>query len=300
MSSNCTVVRFSLKDTLMRAPSPLVARAALLLSAIAFAPAVIAAQSPQTIVVRATDYKFDAPATVPAGTITLRLDNAGNEVHHLWLVQLKQGHTYGDFLKSMDSWSKPSMPAWAVDVGGPNDVSAGMTASAIVSLEAGHYAMVCYVPAPDGRPHVMHGMIKELEVTTAGATAVNEPNSDITLRMTDYAFDLSKPITAGPRIIRIENSATQSHEVVIAQLRAGKTLRQALTWLNEGQRGASPVIAMGGASGLAQGRHQFIATTFEPGRYVFLCFIPDAKDGKPHTVHGMAREFTVSAAVASK
>jgi hypothetical protein len=30
-----------------------------------------------------------------------------------------------------------------------------------------------------------------------------------------------------------------------------------------------------------------------PGNYVMLCFLPDAKDGKPHLDHGMVKEFTV-------
>ena len=140
--------------------------------------------------------------------------------------------------------------------------------------------MVCYVPSPDGRPHVMKGMVSAFTVVPAGATVANEPKADVLLRMTDYAFDLSKPIEAGPRVIRIENVAAQSHEVVIGRLLPGKTLRQALDWLNNG--------------------HQIITATFERGRYVFLCFIPDAKDGKPHTDHGMAKEFTVTGAAVSQ
>jgi len=252
------------------------------------------AQAPQIVTVRATDYKFEAPDSIPSGTTSLRLENAGKEVHHLWLVQLKDGRTYDQFVKAMDS-SSPNMPSWVVDVGGPNDVSPGLTASAIVTLEPGRYVLVCYVPAVDGRPHVMHGMLKQLTVMTGRADAT-EPAPDILLRTTDYAYEFSKPIAAGTRTIRIENTAEQSHEVLIARLHPGKTSAQALTWLNAGQRGAAPVTAIGGASGLSKGRHQTITVNFEPGRYVLLCFIPDAKDGRPHSAHGMVKEFTVGAA----
>lgn len=257
-------------------------------------------QSPRIVNVRATDYKFDAPASVPAGTISFRLENAGKEVHHLWLVQLKNGKTFEDFVKAMEASGVPRMPEWAVDVGGPNEASPGVSAYATITLEPGRYAMVCYVPSPDGRPHVMKGMVSAFRVVSAGATAANEPKADVMVRMTDYAFDLSKAIEAGPRVIRVENVASQSHEVVIGRLLAGKTLRQALDWLNNGQKGVAPVVAIGGASGLAQGRHQIITATFEPGRYVLLCFIPDVKDGKPHTDHGMAKEITVTGSTASQ
>jgi uncharacterized cupredoxin-like copper-binding protein len=282
----------------VRLPGSLANVALTALGALAAAvhPGAARAQSQPIVVVRATDYKFEAPALVPAGTIEFRLENAGNEVHHLWLVQLRDGRTYSDFLRAMDASTGPRMPKWAVDVGGPNDVSAGLSATAWLTLEPGKYVLVCYVPAPDGRPHVMHGMVKELTVARENATDPNEPAADVELKLADYGFDLSKPISAGTRIIRIENVATQSHEVVIGRLRPGKTMRQALDWLNGGQHGAGPVIAVGGASGLATGRHQTIKLSFEPGRYVFLCFIPDVKDGKPHTAHGMAKEITVGPA----
>jgi uncharacterized cupredoxin-like copper-binding protein len=253
-----------------------------------------AAQLPAVVNVVASDYKFDAPTTVPAGTITFRMENRGKEVHHLWLVQLKGGKTYDDFLKAVDKWDSGQMPEWAVDVGGPNEASPGVNADATITLEPGNYAMVCYVPSPDGRPHVMRGMVKPLSVTAAGATKPNEPKADVTIKMTDYAFELSKPITAGLRVVRVENTAKQSHEVIVGKLLPGKTMKEALTWLNNGQKGSAPVIAVGGASGLANSKHQIITVTFEPGRYVLLCFIPDAKDLKPHTDHGMAKEITVA------
>ena len=185
------------------------------------------------------------------------------------------------------------MPSWAVDVGGPNEASPGVDAFATITLEPGRYAMVCYVPSVDGKPHVMKGMMRAFAVT-APPGKTGEPKTDVTITLTDYAFTLSKPIEAGARVIRVENTASQSHEVIIARLLPGRTMNQALEWLNNGQRGPSPVVALGGASGLARGRHQIITASFEPGRYVLLCFIPDAKDGKPHSEHGMAREITIA------
>ena len=274
--------------------SPLPVMVLALASPAPVAPPPIFAQAPQIVIVRATDYKFDAPDSIPSGATSLRLENLGREVHHLWLVQLKDGRTYDQFVKAMDSWSSPKMPDWAVDVGGPHDVAPELPAAALVTLEPGRYVLVCYVPAVDGRPHVMHGMVKQLTVLAHRADA-SEPPADIVLRTTDYAYEFSKLPTAGPHTIRIENAAEQSHEVVVGRLRQGKTVAQALTWLNAGQHGPAPVIAVGGASGLSKGRHQTITMSFEPGRYVLLCFIPDKNDGRPHTAHGMVKEFTVAA-----
>ncbi len=248
----------------------------------------------RTVVVKALDYSFEAPARIPAGTTTFRLENRGKEIHHLWIVRLTDGKTTADFKAAMQRWgSALTMPSWAVDVGGPNSAAAGESAEGTMTLEPGEYVLVCWVPSSDGMLHVMKGMVKPLSVTTQGATPAAEPVADLTATLVDFGFELSKPIVAGRRTIRFENRAAQSHEAVIARLHPGATLMQAMIWLNEGQVSRSPVTLLGGASGLAKGRHMFTTFDFIPGRYVFLCFIPDATDGKPHTAHGMAREIEV-------
>jgi hypothetical protein len=57
--------------------------------------------------------------------------------------------------------------------------------------------------------------------------------------------------------------------------------------------GPPPVSFLGGVSPIAPGGHNEFAVDLAPGRYAFLCFLPDAKDGKPHVLHGMAREIDV-------
>jgi hypothetical protein len=32
---------------------------------------------------------------------------------------------------------------------------------------------------------------------------------------------------------------------------------------------------------------------FTPGHYALICFVPDAKDGKAHFMHGMTQDFDV-------
>ena len=39
--------------------------------------------------------------------------------------------------------------------------------------------------------------------------------------------------------------------------------------------------------------HMFFTMDFPAGKYALFCFIPDVKDGKPHTNHGMMKELTV-------
>ena len=50
---------------------------------------------------------------------------------------------------------------------------------------------------------------------------------------------------------------------------------------------------MGGTVGLSQGRTNYVHVDLEPAEYALLCFLPDAKDGKPHVLHGMLKQVTV-------
>ena len=38
----------------------------------------------------------------------------------------------------------------------------------------------------------------------------------------------------------------------------------------------------------------YVRARLTPGNYMLLCFVPDAKDGKPHLEHGMVLPFSVS------
>ncbi|MFL5418957.1 MAG: hypothetical protein ACJ78Y_23365 [Myxococcales bacterium] len=255
-----------------------------------------AAFGPRMVTVTAQDYSFDAPSSVPAGTIRLRLVNNGKELHHIQLVKLEQGKTLADLNKAMESHGPP--PAWFVEVGGPNAPALGSTSEAIMTLDAGNYVLMCFIPSPDGAPHMMKGMVKTLTVTPSKEIPL-EPKADVVVKLVDYGFDISAPIVAGRQIIKIENTAEQPHEVFIVKLNAGKTPMDIAKWA-EKLEGPPPGTPAGGATGLRKGRSMYIAANLEPGRYGLICFVPDAKDGKPHHAHGMMREITVEAKVAAR
>lgn len=247
------------------------------------------ASVPNVVTVKATEYTFDAPDTIEAGLTTVRLEAGGKELHHVSIIRLDSGRTIDDFTKAM----KPNapFPAWAVEVGGPNPPRPGGVAEATMNLEPGNYLFVCFVPSPDGVPHVAKGMITPITVT-GSAVAATEPAPTIEMTLTDYAFALSKPLTAGEHLIRVENGASQAHEVVLARLAPGKTAQELAAWV-EKMQGPPPAEPMGGVAGLSSGQHAYFPVTLEEGEYALLCFIPDARDGKPHVAHGMMHQVRV-------
>ena len=186
-------------------------------------------------------------------------------------------------------------PSWAREVGGPNTPGPGGESSAILRLAAGRYAMICVIPSSDGKPHVMKGMAKEVVVTPAASnTASANLRIGATMTLLDYAFKLSQPLQAGRQTIRVRNDAAQGHEVVVVRLQPGKSPTDMLAWM-EKMEGPPPAAPIGGSTPMAHGEENLITIDFTPGEYGLICFAPDAKDGKPHFMHGMVTQFTIPA-----
>lgn len=243
------------------------------------------------VTVTASEFAFAAPATIPAGLTTVRLVNQGKEMHHVQLVRLEGGHTVQELMELARTEGEP-MPEWATFVGGPNVHAPGAHSDATVVLEAGEYALVCFIPSPDGVPHIAKGMVKPLTVTPATGLA-QAAAPDVRMTLTDYAFAMEPEIAAGRRTVEIINTAAQPHEVALMKLAPGKTPQDMLAWIQAGMQGPPPAMPIGGTSFLSQGERNQITADFEPGEYALFCFVPDAKDGKPHVAHGMVRQFSV-------
>lgn len=251
----------------------------------------VAAAKPNEMTVVATDYKFDAPDQVPSGMMTVHLVDNGSEMHHVAFIKLNDEKTMADVEQAMKT--QGPMPTWAVDHGGVNPPRpGGGMASATQMLEPGNYALLCFVPSADGMPHFAKGMVRPLTVTASTDASAPAPTADIVMTLSDYTFTTSKPITAGKHTIRIENNGTQSHELMLARLVPGKKASEVPTWA-EKPIGPPPAEPIGGVPAIAKGTSAFITADFTPGDYAFVCFIPDAKDGKPHFEHGMVQQVHV-------
>jgi len=245
-----------------------------------------AAAPPRTVHVTATDFAFQAPDTLPAGWTSFHLMNSGSEPHHLIVVRLPEGKSLADVMGG------PGMPPDVVFAGGPNVATPGGTAEATVELEPGRYTILCVIPSTDGQPHVAKGMVKEVTVVAAdGPTAA--PEADLTITLSDYAFTASGPLTAGRHVIKVDNTAGQPHEIVIVRLEPGKTVEEMARWA-EAPQGPPPGTFLGSGTGpISAGEVNYVTAELTPGEYGFICFLPDAKDGKVHLLHGMIRQFTV-------
>lgn len=238
----------------------------------------------------ATEYGYQMPDTLPAGPTLFHLTDAGNELHHMTIVRFEQGKTLADFT----SLPPGPPPAWAVFVGGPNTPAPhGGQNEDVIDLTPGNYAVICVIPGPDGKPHMLNGMVKGLTVAPSSVMDAPMPTTDLTLTLSNYTFAFSGPVSAGVHMIRIVNSGTQPHEAVMFRLQPGKTGADIANWVGSGMQGPPPAVPVTGISAEAPGKDNVLPVNLSAGNYALLCFMPDAQDGKPHSTHGMIHDFEV-------
>jgi plastocyanin len=249
------------------------------------------AAEPATVNITARDYAFDAPAKVSAGVTTMHLVNQGKELHHAQLVRLEDGKTIEDVARAVKNPGPP--PSWVKFVGGPNAVPPGGKANATSVLEPGNYAYLCFVFGTDGVIHAAKGMMQPFEVTGEVPAATELPPATVIIEMADYTFEPSKPLTPGRHTIRVENAGPQPHELALLKLAPGKTVEDFAHWAEGGMKGQPPAEPVGGVVFLDKGKSGTFTAELTRGEYGLICFVPDAKDGKPHLAHGMMKTIKV-------
>ncbi|MFN8652348.1 MAG: hypothetical protein U0133_10630 [Gemmatimonadales bacterium] len=243
----------------------------------------------QVLVVRANEFRFDAVDSVRAGRVRVRLQNDGMMPHHLQLLRLEPGHGAAEVLARAER-GELVIPE-ARFMGGPAIPPVGGASEVLVTLPPGRYLMVCYMPAGKSR-HLTMGMARELVVVPSPGGQDAPVHDDIRIVLTSYRFELSAPITAGRRVLRIENLVQEPHEVDIVRLLPGRSATDLDLWLSAPQ-GPPPFAAAGGSMVLDRGQVTWATIDFTPGLYALICFVPDTRDQRPHTAHGMVRVLTV-------
>jgi hypothetical protein len=281
-------------------PLVLVAAVALVLAAFQYAPitpapqptAHAAAATPPVVDIMASDYAFEAPDVLPAGLVTLRLMNHGQEPHHAQLLRLNDGVTFDQFAAALQTEGEGALRLVAI-TGGVGALDPLKSGEATLDLSAGSYVLACFVASPDGVPHLAKGMLKPLTVTSAPADPSALPELAGTMTLRDFSFDMPEQVPAGRVTYKVANDGPQPHELNILKLAPGATVDDVRAW-QANPSTPPPFEAVGGMNGLSRGVDGFMTVDLQPGAYVAICNIPDPASGVPHSRLGMIRAFTVA------
>jgi hypothetical protein len=270
-----------------------IASVALVMGCQVAAPPQSAAQpkgAAHTVEFDATDYAFNAPATLPSGMTTIRLTNHGQEPHHGQLLRLNDGVTFDQFTAALQQEGDGAL-ALISGAGGPGATDPNGSTEVTQDLKPGTYALACFIAGPDGVPHMMKGMLKPIEVTASTESSA-APATRATFTMKDFSFDIPSTLPSGQATYKVMNLGPQMHELNIIKLAPGKTLQDAQAW--EGApAGPPPFSAAGGINAFSADGSGYMTLDLQPGHYVAICNVPDPGTGVPHSHLGMFKEFSV-------
>ena len=114
-----------------------------------------------TMTLRDYDFAFSAPLT--AGRQTVRIVNEAEQFHEAFIARLLPGKTAAEALKWVETGMQGPPPMELV--GGATGLAKGRGMQFTADFAPGDYALLCFLPdKKDGKPHVAHGMIKQITV----------------------------------------------------------------------------------------------------------------------------------------
>jgi hypothetical protein len=146
------------------------------------------------------DFDFQMPDTIPAGQNVWKVENVGDQPHHIIVSSVPEGTTEEQvmdlikmFFGPMDEATPPADgeapmdatpapveeatppaapldPAQVIDVFETPILSPGVVNWISPDLGPGTYVAICFIPTPEGVPHVMLGMVEVFTVGDEAAT----------------------------------------------------------------------------------------------------------------------------------
>lgn len=258
----------------------------------------VAAPAIPTVSIGAADYSFTSADSISGGLIRLQLNNTGKEAHHAQFARLNEGVTLQQFQAGLQKGEAAVFPLITFQ-GGPPAVEPAKQAEAVVDLPVGQYVLLCFIPSPDGVPHLAKGMVKQLTVTAAPAKQPDKLAVKGTVDLVDFHFSgLPGNVTAGKTTLAVVNKGKEPHEMALLKPK-GIPAAQLLQVLSAPPGsapppGPPPFEWAGGYQAIMPGATGWATLDLAAGEYALICFVPSpANQGKPHFALGMFHPFSV-------
>ena len=259
------------------------------------------AASSNTMTVQAGEYTYKLSGKPKAGWVTINFDNKGVEYHVMAVAALKKGVTAKQLVAAASSQQGDAFAKIARgdgQVGGVPDILApGLKSTTITNLPAGHYGMLCYVPAPDGTPHFAHGMVKVFDVGTPKSSAKPPQDGVRDVTLTDSSIEI--PSNGIPRqaTLKVTNEGTAQHSFTLVKINSGKTFDDVDAYFNAffntgPPEGPAPGEIVGGVSSLSPNGIGYLQASLTPGHYAYIS--TDGDEPNDDVAKGLKGEFDVT------
>lgn len=120
-----------------------------------------AAAPTSDLTITLVDYAFQLSRPIAAGRHMLRIVNPSSQAHMMMLIKFKPHQTTDSLLVWGRERKGPAPIEWSTGV---SALRANGTAYVSADFTPGRYALLCFLDAPDGKEHFVHGMRQEITV----------------------------------------------------------------------------------------------------------------------------------------
>jgi hypothetical protein len=252
------------------------------------APAAGAAGS-NSLTVTASEYTYKLSGIPKSGWTQVTLNNTGTEYHMMLAVSLKKGTTLAQ-VKTAVAAGDPQTALQSIGSNGfllgmPFFVGPGEKTTTIAKLNAGHYAILCFLTAPDGTPHAAHGMIKILDVGKAKSNLTPPKKGVVDASTSDSAITLPNGTLPAHGWVKVATTASEPRDFTIAQYATSTTtFEEANQYFNDlfstGKPAASaPAVIVGNISSFPKGTVVYLQLDLKPGRHAVVSDTDSDDDG---------------------
>ena len=254
------------------------------------APSASAAGS-NNLNVKAGEYTYKVSGSPKSGWTQINFDNKGVEYHVLGVVQLKKGVTVKQLKAAFASEDDGAADKLVVgDVSPlPGFLGPGEATTVLTKLKPGHYGMACFVPAPDGTPHALHGMIATFDVSSQKSTLAPPKDGVIPVTISDDGITLPSAGLPKSGWVKVTNSTSVSRSFSLGRfLTPTATFEDADAYFEaffSGEAaGDPPASIMGGLEGIPAGGAGYVQVKLDPGRYAAVSENSEVDDD-PNQLH---------------
>lgn len=259
------------------------------------APAASAAGS-NKVTVTAGEYTYKVSGTPKPGNVEIVFDNAGTEYHMFGIVSLKPKVTAKQlkaaFLSDNESASDKLVAGDGDIANTPGFLGPDQATTTITNLPAGHYGLFCFVAAPDGSPHVAHGMVKVFDVKGPKST-LKVPTDGVTeVSITDAGITVPSTGIPAKTWVKVTNDTSVTRDLSLGEyLTPDATFETADAYFNEffttGKlpAGDPPASINGGVGAIAPGSSAYVEISLtNGGKYLFVSSNNELDDD-PNELH---------------
>lgn len=128
----------------------------------------------------------------------------------------------------------------------------------------------------------------EEQPEATGSTGADENRVEIA--MTEFAYGMPEEITGGTTTLEFTNNGEIPHEAAFGSIAGDHDLDDVMKAIRSGKE-PDWFADLAGIPVLDAGSTASMTRDLEPGRYIFMCFLPDPKTGAPHVTEGMVHLF---------